>query len=151
MSICVHNKHMNSLQTVEPALDEACCAPSGQPILSAEDARRTALVFKALADPNRLRLLSVVKGEGSGSTASKEDTMHTEAPTTEDRLHAMLENVKAAAANTRQAMDSPGDEDWVTDGESDAEYLRALLRDTIAKLDTTIRDIEALLAQRLDG
>lgn len=77
--------------------------------------------------------------------------MHTETPTTEDRLRAMLENVEAATANTRQAMDSPGDENWVQDGESDAEYLRAIQRDTIAKLDATARDIEALLAQRLDG
>ena len=77
--------------------------------------------------------------------------MHTETPTSEDRLRAMLENVAAAAANTRQVMDSPGDENWVQDGESDAEYLRAIQRDTIAKLDATARDIEALLAGRLDG
>ncbi|MFF1384052.1 ArsR/SmtB family transcription factor [Arthrobacter sp. NPDC058288] len=57
---------MNSPQTVESALDDACCAPSGQPVLSAEDARRKALVFKALSDPNRLRLLSIVKSGGSG-------------------------------------------------------------------------------------
>lgn len=75
----------------------------------------------------------------------------TEAPTTEDRLRAMLENVQAATANTRQAMDSPGDENWVQDGESDAEYLRAIQRDTIARLDATVRDIEELLAGRLDG
>lgn len=59
---------MNSQQTVEPGLDEACCAPSGQPALSADDARRKALVFKALADPNRLRLLSIVKSEASGES-----------------------------------------------------------------------------------
>ncbi|WP_024367354.1 hypothetical protein [Arthrobacter sp. TB 26] len=75
----------------------------------------------------------------------------TEAPTTEDRLRAMLQNVQAATANTRQAMDSPGDENWVQDGESDAEYLRAIQRDTIARLDATVRDIEELLAGRLDG
>lgn len=57
---------MDSLQTLAPVLDEPCCAPSGQPVLSAEDARRKALVFKALADPNRLRLLSIVKGAGEG-------------------------------------------------------------------------------------
>ena len=74
--------------------------------------------------------------------------MDTEASTTEDRLRAMLENVRTATANTRQAMDSPGDENWVQDGESDAEYLRAIQRDTIARLDATARDIEALLAQR---
>lgn len=57
---------MNSLQTVEPALDEACCAPSGQPVLSVEDARQKVQVFKALSDPNRLRLLSIVKGADGG-------------------------------------------------------------------------------------
>lgn len=77
--------------------------------------------------------------------------MHTETPTVETRLRAMLDNIRTATANTRQAMDSPGDENWVQDGESDAEYLRAIQRDTIAKLDATARDIEALLAQRLDG
>jgi ArsR family transcriptional regulator, arsenate/arsenite/antimonite-responsive transcriptional repressor len=59
---------MNSLQTVEPALDEACCAPSARPVLSAEDAQQKALVFKALSDPNRLRLLSIVKAEASGES-----------------------------------------------------------------------------------
>ncbi|MCB5293917.1 hypothetical protein [Arthrobacter sp. SO3] len=77
--------------------------------------------------------------------------MDNETTSTEDRLRAMLENVRTATANTRQAMDSPGDENWVQDGESDAEYLRAIQRDTIARLDATARDIEALLAKRLDG
>jgi ArsR family transcriptional regulator len=57
---------MNSLPTIEPAVDEACCAPSDQAVLSAADAQRKAQVFKALADPNRLRLLSIVKGAGAG-------------------------------------------------------------------------------------
>ncbi|WP_427172704.1 ArsR/SmtB family transcription factor [Arthrobacter sp. 92] len=57
---------MNSLQSAGPATDEGCCAPSSQPALSAEEAQRKALVFKALSDPNRLRLLSIVKGAGSG-------------------------------------------------------------------------------------
>lgn len=77
--------------------------------------------------------------------------MHTEAPTTEDRLRAMLESIRAAAANTRQAMDSPGDDNWVQDGESDAEYLRALQRDTISRLDAAAREIEDLMAEGLNG
>ena len=76
--------------------------------------------------------------------------METEA-STQDRLRAMLENIRTATANTRQAMDSPGDDDWVQDGESDAEYLRSIQRDTIARLEATARDIETLLAQHLDG
>lgn len=57
---------MTSLPILDPATDEACCAPAGVPALSAEDAQRRALVFKALADPNRLRLLSIVKAGDSG-------------------------------------------------------------------------------------
>ncbi|GAA4044322.1 hypothetical protein GCM10023063_33730 [Arthrobacter methylotrophus] len=77
--------------------------------------------------------------------------MNAETPTTEDRLRAMLENIRTATTNTRQAMDSPGDEDWVQDGESDAEYLRSIQRDTIARLEAAVRDIEALLAERQGG
>ena len=57
---------MNSLPTLEPATDESCCAPAGMPVLGAEEAKRKALVFKALADPNRLRLISIVKGADAG-------------------------------------------------------------------------------------
>jgi len=57
---------MNSLQTLEPAVEAACCAPSEKPGLGADEAQRRALVFKALADPNRLRLLSIVKAGDAG-------------------------------------------------------------------------------------
>lgn len=66
MSIYVHNGFMISLQTLEPAVDASCCAPSAKPTLSADEAQQSALVFKALADPNRLRLLSIVKAGASG-------------------------------------------------------------------------------------
>ncbi|MEY9774677.1 ArsR family transcriptional regulator [Arthrobacter sp. MW3 TE3886] len=66
MSIYVHNGFMNSLQTLEPAVDATCCVPSAEPALSAEEAQQRAQVFKALADPNRLRLLSIVKAGESG-------------------------------------------------------------------------------------
>jgi ArsR family transcriptional regulator, arsenate/arsenite/antimonite-responsive transcriptional repressor len=57
---------MNLQPVLEPATAEACCAPGGTPPLSAEAAKQKALVFKALADPNRLRLLSIVKAGASG-------------------------------------------------------------------------------------
>ncbi|MBT2514584.1 metalloregulator ArsR/SmtB family transcription factor [Arthrobacter sp. ISL-30] len=58
---------MSSLQTAAPAADASCCAPSAAG-LSEEDARQKALVFKALSDPNRLRLLSIVKADESGES-----------------------------------------------------------------------------------
>lgn len=59
---------MNPLPTPAPATTAAGCAPSGNPALSTEEAKQRALVFKALADPNRLRLLSIVKAEASGES-----------------------------------------------------------------------------------
>ncbi|KQP01887.1 ArsR/SmtB family transcription factor [Leifsonia sp. Leaf264] len=39
---------------------DACCTPLTKETISAEDAEKTALLFKALADPTRLRLISIV-------------------------------------------------------------------------------------------
>ncbi|MFW0772622.1 ArsR/SmtB family transcription factor [Paenarthrobacter nitroguajacolicus] len=57
---------MTAPSTLEPATGQDCCAPTGPTTLGAEDAKRKAVVFKALGDPNRLRLLSMVKAEASG-------------------------------------------------------------------------------------
>src|SRR6476660_2302680 len=65
MSIYVHNGFMDSLQILQSTVDATCCVPSAEPALSAEEAQQKALVFKALADPNRLRLLSMVKADES--------------------------------------------------------------------------------------
>lgn len=59
---------MNSLPVLAPETDEACCVPGSLPALTAEDALQKALVFKALADPNRLRLLSMVRAEAAGES-----------------------------------------------------------------------------------
>jgi len=68
MSIYVHNGFMDSLQILQSTVDATCCVPSAEPALSAEEAQQKALVFKALADPNRLRLLSIVKADESGES-----------------------------------------------------------------------------------
>ena len=57
---------MTALQIVESTAAEACCTPSGTPMLGNEEAQGKAQLFKALADPNRLRLLSIVKGADGG-------------------------------------------------------------------------------------
>jgi ArsR family transcriptional regulator len=38
----------------------ACCAPLAAPTLSADQARATALLFKALADPHRIRIVNLL-------------------------------------------------------------------------------------------
>lgn len=46
---------------IEPV---ACCGPLGAPALSAEEAAATAEVFKALADPARVRIVNVLATSG---------------------------------------------------------------------------------------
>ncbi len=54
-------------EVAEKTADGACCLPSAEtPGLSAADSAVLAARFKALADPNRLRLLSLVAAGDSG-------------------------------------------------------------------------------------
>ena len=62
----VHNGFMTATQPLDTLVDDSCCLPSGRPALSATEAQQRAAMFKALADPNRLRLLSIVKAGESG-------------------------------------------------------------------------------------
>ncbi|GAA1365840.1 metalloregulator ArsR/SmtB family transcription factor [Arthrobacter rhombi] len=57
---------MTSLDTAAPATDTSCCIPTAVPGLSVDEATRRARVFKALSDPNRLRLLSIVRAVNDG-------------------------------------------------------------------------------------
>lgn len=59
---------MTLLPVLQSVTDPACCPPAEGPALDAEAAKQQALVFKALGDPNRLRLLSIIKAARSGST-----------------------------------------------------------------------------------
>jgi|UniRef100_UPI003899D6D3 ArsR family transcriptional regulator len=55
---------MDTVLTLELA-GAACCAPVTREVLSAEDAQVHAQTLKAVADPTRLRLLSLIAaGEG---------------------------------------------------------------------------------------
>jgi len=44
----------------------ACCTPATSPTMSADDAEQTARTLKALADPARLRLLSIIAAHEGG-------------------------------------------------------------------------------------
>jgi ArsR family transcriptional regulator len=47
---------------------EVCCAPADHPVISAADAHDKARILKAFSDPNRLRLLSIVKAGNPGGS-----------------------------------------------------------------------------------
>ena len=84
---------MKLLPVLEPVTDEACCAPAGAPTLGAEEAKQQALVFKALADPNRLRLLSIIKSASSGATCVCDltDPLDLSQPTVSHHLKVLVE------------------------------------------------------------
>jgi ArsR family transcriptional regulator len=84
---------MKLLPVLEPVTDEACCAPAGARALGAEEAKQQALVFKALADPNRLRLLSIIKGASSGATCVCDltDPLDLSQPTVSHHLKVLVE------------------------------------------------------------
>ncbi|RUR03092.1 ArsR/SmtB family transcription factor [Labedella endophytica] len=44
----------------------ACCAPPVDGVIDRDDAERVARVFKALGDPTRVRLLSLISAAGGG-------------------------------------------------------------------------------------
>lgn len=47
-------------------LAAACCAPVTDTVVSAEDAEQLARAFKALSDPGRVRLLSLIAANDAG-------------------------------------------------------------------------------------
>lgn len=51
---------MRTLEALPLTAVGSCCTPVTKDVLSAEDAERMAIAFKALGDPTRLRLLSIV-------------------------------------------------------------------------------------------
>jgi ArsR family transcriptional regulator, arsenate/arsenite/antimonite-responsive transcriptional repressor len=66
IDFCQYIRVSNSLTVLSPAETAACCAPLSAQPLTMEQAEQVAPLLKALADPVRLRLLSLVASrEGS--------------------------------------------------------------------------------------
>lgn len=63
MSIDVDNGGMNTAQTASAPATDACCAPLTSEALSVEDAQRFAQLLKAVAEPTRLRLVSLIAAQ----------------------------------------------------------------------------------------
>lgn len=59
---------MTATPVADDAASAACCATCAAPVLAEAAARKTARLLKAIADPNRLRLLSIVKHGPSDGT-----------------------------------------------------------------------------------
>jgi len=85
----------NDAVTGVRALEElaACCSPLARDPISAESAQRLAVVLKALADPARLRLLSLVMAHESGEACVCELTepLGLAQPTVSHHLRVLLD------------------------------------------------------------
>ncbi|MHC0433310.1 ArsR/SmtB family transcription factor [Streptomyces sp. O3] len=58
--------NVKALPVLEDELVVPCCPPLNERPLTAEEAERTAAMFKALGDPVRLRLFSLVASHAGG-------------------------------------------------------------------------------------
>src|SRR6201986_1723833 len=63
---CQYRRMLKSLTVLDPVDPVACCAPLSAQPLSVEQAEQVAPLLKALADPVRLRLMSLVASHPGG-------------------------------------------------------------------------------------
>ena len=66
ISICQYRPVSKSLIVLGPPDDAVCCSPLSDVALSAEQAERVAPLLKALGDPVRLRLMSLIAAHPGG-------------------------------------------------------------------------------------
>ena len=66
IDVCQYRCMSKSLLELTPSQAVACCSPLTREPLSAEQAERIVPLLKALADPVRLRLLSLVASHADG-------------------------------------------------------------------------------------
>lgn len=66
IGICQYRRMSKSVLELTPVEAVACCSPVTREPLSAEAAERIAPLVKAIADPVRLRLLSLVASHADG-------------------------------------------------------------------------------------
>ncbi len=60
IDVCQYMRHTGGMKTLEVLSPVACCVPLVGAPLSAEAAENAAKAFKALADPARVRIVSIV-------------------------------------------------------------------------------------------
>jgi ArsR family transcriptional regulator, arsenate/arsenite/antimonite-responsive transcriptional repressor len=77
---------------VEDRGTTACCTPATSPAISPEDANRLAHVLKALADPTRLRLVSLIASHsGQACVCDLVDGVGLSQPTVSHHLKVLVE------------------------------------------------------------
>ncbi len=68
-----------------------CCSPALQPPLSTEEAESTAATLKALADPARLRIVSLVGAANEACACELEEPLGLSQPTVSHHLRVLVD------------------------------------------------------------
>lgn len=83
---------MAELPVLEPdTAAELCCAPIAQDAIGVEDAAVLATMFKAVADPVRLRLLSIIATSGESCVCDLPELVDRSQPTVSHHLKVLAE------------------------------------------------------------
>jgi ArsR family transcriptional regulator len=90
---CQHRRVSKSVLELSPVETVACCSPLTAQSLSSEQAERIAPLLKALADPVRLRLLSLVAShqDGEACVCDLNDAFDLSQPTISHHLKVLHE------------------------------------------------------------
>ena len=90
---CQYRLVSNSLTLLSPAETAACCAPLSAEPLTMEQAEQVAPLLKALADPVRLRLMSLVasRPDGEACVCDLNDAFDLSQPTISHHLKVLHE------------------------------------------------------------
>jgi ArsR family transcriptional regulator len=93
IDICQYRLVSNSLTLLSPAETAACCAPLSAEPLTMEQAEQVAPLLKALADPVRLRLMSLVasRPDGEACVCDLNDAFDLSQPTISHHLKVLHE------------------------------------------------------------
>ena len=70
IEVCQYRRMSKSLVVLDPAETAACCSPLSAQALSMQQAEQVAPLLKALADPVRLRLMSLVASHPGGEVCA---------------------------------------------------------------------------------
>jgi ArsR family transcriptional regulator len=93
IDLCQYRHVSKSLLELTPVQTVACCSPLVQEPISADTAERIAPLLKAIADPVRLRLLSLVAShaEGEACVCDLNDAFDLSQPTISHHLKVLHE------------------------------------------------------------
>ena len=91
IDICQYRRMSNSLVVLTPAESAACCSPLSAQPLTMEQAEQIAPLLKALADPVRLRLISLVAAQGEVCSCHLEEPLGKSQPTISHHTRVLAE------------------------------------------------------------